>query len=48
MMFYERDTFRVGLKRRITQDDPYYRTISDGWSNALRSAFKALPDYPEQ
>ncbi|MCC6203961.1 MAG: proteasome-type protease [Hyphomicrobiales bacterium] len=48
MMFYERDTFRVGLKRRITQDDPYYRTVSDGWSNALKSAFTALPDYPDQ
>ncbi|WP_274629109.1 proteasome-type protease [Arvimicrobium flavum] len=48
MMFYERDTFRVGLKRRITQDDPYYRTVSDAWSNALRNAFTALPDYPEK
>ncbi|MBN9073946.1 MAG: proteasome-type protease [Rhizobiales bacterium] len=47
MVFYERDTFRISARRRITQDDPYYRTISDGWSNALRNAFKALPDYPQ-
>ncbi|MEZ5781509.1 MAG: proteasome-type protease [Rhizobiaceae bacterium] len=46
LMFYERDTFRTSFKRRITQDDAYYRTISDGWSNALRSAFNELPDFP--
>jgi len=47
LMFYERDSFKVGVKRRFTADDPYYRTISDGWSNALRSAFSSLPDYSE-
>ena len=47
LLHYERDTFKVGVKRRITQDNPYYRTISDGWSNALRSAFASLPDYPD-
>jgi putative proteasome-type protease len=48
LLFYERDTFRVGLKKRIGQDDPYYRTVSDGWSNALKEAFKSLPDFPDQ
>jgi putative proteasome-type protease len=47
MLFYERDTFRVGVRKRIGNDDPYYRTVSDGWSNALKAAFKSLPDYPE-
>ena len=28
------------------QDDPYYRTISDGWSKALKLAFSNLPDFP--
>lgn len=46
MMFYEKDSFKVGLKKRIAADDPYYRTVSDGWSNALKSAFKSLPDFP--
>lgn len=46
MMFYEKDSHKVGLKKRIGSDDPYYRTISDGWSNALKSAFKSLPDFP--
>lgn len=47
LLFYEKDTFRVGLKKRIGQDDAYYRTVSDGWSNALKMAFRSLPDFPE-
>ena len=47
LRFYEKDSFRVGLKKRIVQDDPYYRTVSDGWSNALKQAIKSLPDFPE-
>jgi putative proteasome-type protease len=46
MLFYEKDTLRVGYQKRITGDDPYYRTISDGWSSALKAAFKNLPDFP--
>jgi putative proteasome-type protease len=47
LMFYEKDTMRTGFRKRIGLDDPYYRTVSDGWSNALRIAFKSLPDFPE-
>jgi putative proteasome-type protease len=47
LLYYERDSFKVGVQRRINQDDPYYRTISDGWSTALKEAFKSLPDFPE-
>ena len=47
LLFYETDSFKVGMRKRIAQDDPYYRTVSDGWSNALKQAFKALPDFPE-
>ena len=46
LLFLEQDALRVGLNRRIGQDDPYYRTISDGWSNALKIAFSNLPDFP--
>ncbi|MDX8436482.1 MULTISPECIES: peptidase [Mesorhizobium] len=46
LLFYEKDAFKVSMKKRIGQDDQYYRTISDGWSNALRTAFASLPDYP--
>jgi putative proteasome-type protease len=47
LLFYEKDAFKVSLKKRIAQDDEYYRTISDGWSNALKTAFASLPDFPE-
>jgi putative proteasome-type protease len=46
LLFYEKDAFQVSLKKRIGQDDQYYRTISDGWSNALKTAFGSLPDFP--
>ncbi|AZO47258.1 MAG: peptidase [Mesorhizobium sp.] len=46
LLFYEKDAFKVSLKKRIGQDDHYYRTISDGWSNALKTAFASLPDFP--
>lgn len=47
LLFYERDTLKVKLKKRISQNDPYLRTISDSWSNALKKAFASLPDLPE-
>jgi putative proteasome-type protease len=30
---------------RVTDKDPYYRSISTGWSEALRSAFNALEPF---
>jgi putative proteasome-type protease len=47
LLFYEQDAFKVSLKKRIAQDDQYYRTISDGWSSALKAAFASLPDFSE-
>ena len=46
LVFLEKDSLKIGLKKRIGHDDPYYRTISDGWSNALKAAFASLPDFP--
>jgi putative proteasome-type protease len=39
------DTFEPAHQRRISADDPYYRAVSAGWSEALKNAFHALPDY---
>ena len=47
LLYYEKDTFKVSLRKRIAQDDPYYRTISEGWSSALKTAFQQLPDFDE-
>ena len=45
LLFYQRDGFKVDYRKRIGQNDPYYRDISAGWSDALKDAFKRLPDY---
>ncbi|MBX9751721.1 MAG: peptidase [Roseococcus sp.] len=37
------DELATCTRRRITDEDPYYRTIRDGWSQALRDAYQALP-----
>ena len=37
------DPPRLAQRRRITEDDPYYRTIREGWSKAMREAYLALP-----
>ncbi|MEZ5655798.1 MAG: proteasome-type protease [Sphingobium sp.] len=36
---------RIGFETRIEADDPYYNEISSGWGNALKQAFKSLPEY---
>ncbi len=38
-----RDALAVAVRRRITEEDPYYRSIRDGWSDALREAYMRLP-----
>jgi putative proteasome-type protease len=47
LQFYDKDTLKVGVERRIDRDDPYYRLISEGWSSALKSAFASLPSYTD-
>lgn len=42
---YERNGFELGAWGRIEQGDAYYATISEGWSEALRSAFHSLPNF---
>ena len=38
-------TVTLDHSTRISADDPYYQTISQGWSDALRGAFLSLPPY---
>ena len=42
---YQTDAFKVSSQTRIEADDGYYQMISDGWGDALRSAFHSLPAY---
>ena len=45
LLVIERDRFEPLHSGRITETDPYFRAISSGWGNALKSAFHSLPDY---
>jgi len=45
LMVVERDCFTPLHQRRIGADDAYFRSISRGWSEALRRAFQSLPAY---
>ncbi len=45
LMVLELDRFEPAHHRRVGADDPYYRAISVGWSEALKLAFESLPDY---
>jgi putative proteasome-type protease len=37
--------FTATHERRIEGDDPYFRTLSEGWGEALRKAIPTLPSY---
>jgi putative proteasome-type protease len=43
LIVYRRDAFKTELRRRITEDDAYFRMIRDRWSEALRDAYRAIP-----
>jgi len=38
------DEPRVGLRRRIHEDDDYFRMIRERWSAALREAYRSIPN----
>jgi len=45
LMVLEKDRFEPLHSKRILASDPYFRSISSGWSEALRQAFHSLPSY---
>ncbi len=44
LQVYEANELASGLHRRIAADDAYFKTISEGWGDALKAAFDSLPD----
>ncbi len=44
LLAYQADNLRITRKKRIEQDDEYFKDLSDGWSVALREAFDNLPE----
>ena len=45
MQVIVRDSLRLGPNKRIEAEDPYYKSISNGWSDALKKAFDSLPPF---
>jgi putative proteasome-type protease len=43
LLVYRRDALRVELRRRIAEDDEYFRMIRERWSAALRDAYRTIP-----
>jgi putative proteasome-type protease len=46
LLVVRRDTIRPELNYRIEPDEPYFRELSDRWSEALRAAHMSLPRPP--
>lgn len=47
LQIYEADSFDLVPNRRFESSDPYYQSISEGWGDALTTAFASLPDLTE-
>ncbi len=45
MLIYRAGSLVAQELRRIEQDDPYFRTLSADWSDALRDAFYSIEEY---
>ncbi|MEM5475461.1 peptidase [Pacificibacter sp. AS14] len=45
MQIYESNSFALDTQPRVTAENPYYQSISTGWSDALRNALEHLPNY---
>ncbi len=44
LLLYRTDTFHADCQQRITESDPYYATVRNGWSEGLKKVFSALPN----
>ncbi len=43
LLAYREGSHRIGLQRRITDEDPYYRALRESWAQRLRDIYAALP-----
>jgi putative proteasome-type protease len=44
MLWYPKDSLRVGLQQRIREADPYFTMLRSRWGGGLRRVFAELPD----
>ncbi|MBA4210764.1 MAG: peptidase, partial [Parvibaculum sp.] len=43
LMVYRRGALKVGMQRRIKDDDEYFKNLRRSWSDALTQAYRAIP-----
>jgi putative proteasome-type protease len=46
LVTFRRDGIAVALRKRVTEDDAYFRMIRERWSDALRAAYRDIPAPP--
>jgi putative proteasome-type protease len=44
LLWYPRDSLRVGMQHRIREGDPYFTMLRSRWGGGLRRVFQELPD----
>jgi putative proteasome-type protease len=44
MLWYPKDSLRVGIQQRIREGDPYFSMVRQRWGGGLRRIFAELPD----
>jgi putative proteasome-type protease len=44
MLWYPRESLRVGVHKRIAEGDPYFTMLRQGWGGGLRRVFGELPN----
>jgi putative proteasome-type protease len=44
LLWYPRDSLRVGLRHRIREGDPYFTMLRARWAGGLRRVFAELPE----
>jgi len=44
LVCYERDSFRVAMRRRFVEGDAYFAALSGEWREGVRKVFRELPD----
>ena len=43
LLIYRVDSLHADCRQRITENDPYYSTVRQGWGAGLKEVFSALP-----
>ena len=43
LLIYRTDSLHADCLQRITESDPYYALVRQGWSDGLRAVFSAIP-----